>query len=57
MNKAVILISATILSIGGAYIPFLWGDTDLFSGWSILLGTVTGLIGIWLGIWISRQIG
>jgi hypothetical protein len=57
MNKAVILISATVFGIAAGYIPFLWGETDLLSGWGILLGTVGGVFGIWIGVLISRRVG
>jgi len=57
MNKTIILTCATIFGIAGGYIPFLWGDTDLFSGWSILMGMIGGLFGIWVGALINRRIG
>jgi hypothetical protein len=57
MNKSFILFCATIGGIAGAYIPALWGDTDMFSGWSILLSTLGGIAGIWLGVIISKRIG
>lgn len=57
MSKALILTSATIFGIGAGYIPFLWGDTDLFGGWSIVLGIIGGMFGIWVGILISRRVG
>ena len=55
MNKTIILTAATIFGIAGSYIPFLFGDTDLFSGWSILMGMVGGLFGIWVGVWASKR--
>lgn len=57
MNKTVLLTSATIFSIVGGYVPFLFGDTDLLGGWSIFMGTVGGLFGIWLGVWVSKRLG
>ena len=33
----------------GAYLPMLWGDTNLFSVASIFFSMVGGLAGIWLG--------
>jgi len=57
MNKTIILTCATIFGIAGGYVPFLWGDTDLFSGWSILMGMIGGLFGIWVGAMINRRIG
>ena len=57
MNKLLITIGAAIGGIIGAYIPFLWGDTDMFSGWSILLATVGGIVGIWAGFILAQRIG
>ena len=57
MNKLLITIGAAIGGIIGAYIPFLWGDTDIFSGWSILLATVGGIVGIWVGFKLAQRIG
>lgn len=57
MNKRVILIFATVFSILGGYIPVLFGDNDLLSGWSILMGVVGGIFGIWLGVLVSKRLG
>lgn len=57
MNKLLISIGAAIGGIIGAYVPFLWGDTDFFSGWSILLATVGGIVGIWVGFKLAQRIG
>jgi hypothetical protein len=57
MNKSLILFFATIGGLAGAYVPVLWGDADMFSGWSILLSTIGGIAGIWLGVVISKRIG
>ncbi|MES2876680.1 MAG: hypothetical protein V4678_04400 [Patescibacteria group bacterium] len=48
--KQVVLVSATIFGIVGSYAPMLFGDHDLFSGWSILGGMVGGFFGIWVGV-------
>ncbi|MEP7205143.1 MAG: hypothetical protein ABI716_03040 [Candidatus Saccharibacteria bacterium] len=55
MNKTVLLFFASVFGILGSYIPFLFGDHDLFGGWSILMGTVGGLFGIWLGVWTAKR--
>lgn len=57
MNKTLILIGATLGSIAGAYMPALWGDTNMFGVASILLGMVGGIAGIWLGVVISKRVG
>jgi len=57
MNKLLITIGAGIGGVAGAYLPFLWGDTDLFSGWGILTSTIGGLVGIWLGYKLAQRLG
>lgn len=57
MNKRVILLAATMGGIVGGYVPVLFGDTDLLSGWSILGGLIGGLAGIWLGVAVSKRLG
>lgn len=57
MKKTIIIVSATIFGILGGYVPYLWGDKDLLSVSSILIGTVGALFGIWVGLWINKQIG
>jgi hypothetical protein len=57
MNKKVILLFATVFGIAGGYVPVLFGDNDLLSGWSILSGLIGGLFGIWLGVAASKRWG
>jgi uncharacterized membrane protein YfcA len=57
MNKRIILLSVTIFSGLGSYIPYMFGDTNLLDGWGILGGFVGGIVGIWLGVVISKRIG
>ncbi len=57
MSKKVILLCATIFGLLGAYIPVLFGDTDMLSGWSILGSTVGGIFGIWIGYVVSKRWG
>jgi len=57
MNKKTILLFATVFSIAGAYVPVLFGDTDMLSGWSILGGLIGGFFGIWLGVAASKRWG
>lgn len=56
MYKLFITIGAAVGGIAGAYVPYLWGDTDLFSGMSILLSTVGGVIGIILGYKVAQRL-
>ncbi len=53
--KQMALLGATIFGAVGAYLPVLFGDSDPFSGWSILWSTVGGLIGIWVGVKLYKQ--
>jgi len=57
MNKTVLLFFASVFGLLGGYAPFLFGDKDLLSGWSILMGLIGGLFGIWLGVWVSKRLG
>lgn len=57
MNKLFITIGASLGGIAGAYVPTLFGDTDLFSGWGILGSTIGGVAGIWLGYKLAQRFG
>jgi len=57
MNKTVLLFFASVFGLLGGYVPFLFGDKDLLGGWSILMGLIGGLFGIWLGVWVSKRLG
>jgi uncharacterized membrane protein YeaQ/YmgE (transglycosylase-associated protein family) len=57
MYKVLISIGAFVGGIAGAYVPALWGDTDIFSGWSILFSVIGGIVGIWVGYLVARRIG
>lgn len=52
--KQFALIGAAVFGIIGAYVPVLFGDTDMLSGWSILGSTVGGFVGIWAGVKLYR---
>jgi hypothetical protein len=57
MNKRTILLFASVFGFAGAYVPVLFGDNDMLSGWSILGGLIGGLFGIWLGVAVSKRWG
>jgi hypothetical protein len=57
MNKTVILLFATIGGIVGGYAPVLFGDNELLDGWGILSSTIGGIVGIWLGVVVSKRLG
>jgi hypothetical protein len=46
-RKSTLYLGGGIGSVAGGYLPTLWG-AGAFSGTSILLSTVGGLLGIWL---------
>lgn len=56
MYKLLVGFGAFVGGIAGAYIPMLWGDNELFSGTSILLGMVGGIVGIWLGYLLAKRL-
>lgn len=53
--KQIILLFVAVFSIAGAYVPALFGDNDIFSGWSILGGFLGGIFGIWLGVKVAKS--
>jgi hypothetical protein len=57
MNKGFLTLMAGIFGFIGSYIPVLFGDNDLLSGWSILGGVIGGLFGIWLAVKLSKRFG
>lgn len=56
MYKLLIGLGAFIGGIAGAYVPSLWGDTDFLSIWSIIFGTIGGIVGIFLGYALARRL-
>ncbi|HUC96505.1 MAG TPA: hypothetical protein VMR16_02460 [Candidatus Saccharimonadales bacterium] len=55
MNKGVILLFAAVFELVGSFVPMLFGNSDIFSGWGILGGLVGGLFGIWVGVVVSKR--
>ena len=56
MSKSLLLLFATIFGTAGAYVPVLFGDNDILSGWSILGGMIGGFFGIWVGVKVSKAL-
>ena len=56
-DKRLIWLGAGIGGIIGAYVPVLWGDTNMLSLMSIFLSGVGGVVGIILAYRISRNFG
>lgn len=42
------------MTVGGC-VPMLWGDDSFIGGWSLLLGLVGGILGVWLGAKLSSR--
>ena len=55
MNKSLLIVMATIFGAIGSYVPVVFGDNDMLSGWSIIGGTVGGLFGIWVGVKLAKR--
>ena len=53
--KGIITISVFVFGLAFAYIPNLWGDNDFFSLSSLLLSMVGGLLGVYVGVVVSRR--
>jgi hypothetical protein len=53
--KSLIMISMVAGSTLGGYVPALWGDS-IFSVSSILCSALGGILGIWIGYKISKQL-
>ncbi len=47
-RKTCIWIGLSVGSLAGGYVPLLWGS-DILSVSSIVLSTIGGILGIWLG--------
>lgn len=54
-TKTLIWIGAIVGSTAGSFIPELWG-AGAFTFSSIILGTLGGIAGIWLGFKASRYL-
>ncbi len=52
-SKFLIMVGLAVGSMLGGSVPMLWGG-DLFSMWSVFLGGIGGLAGIWTGYRLSR---
>jgi hypothetical protein len=54
MNKMIITLGMGVGSTLGAFLPFLWGDNNMLGGASIVWGLIGGVLGIWLGVVMSK---
>lgn len=55
MDKKVIMFCAVAGMTVGGFVPMLWGDNNFFGGMSLLLTLVGGIVGIWLGVQLSKR--
>jgi hypothetical protein len=51
--RSVIGLCAMFGTFAGGYVPTLWGDSGL-SLTSVVCGALGGLVGVWLGVRVSR---
>lgn len=56
MNKTVILIAMTLGSVVGGWLPWLFGNRDMLSGWVFAGSFIGGIVGIWVGAKVSRAL-
>lgn len=56
MNKKAIYICAMIGMTLGSLLPALWGGS-LLGASSVLMGMVGGIVGVWLGVVVSKHLG
>jgi hypothetical protein len=47
-SKTFYYIAASVGSVIGGYIPALWGGAGVFSMWSLVLGTLGAILGIFI---------
>ena len=40
----------------GGFVPVWFGDSSLLDGWSILSGLIGGILGVWLGVKLSKAL-
>jgi len=48
MNKTMLYLFITIGGAIGGYLPVLFGDSSMFSGWSVLGSTIGAIVGIFV---------
>jgi hypothetical protein len=54
--KMLVWLGMFIGSTLGSYLPVLWGGS-LFSFTSVIVGSVGGILGIWVGYKLAQHIG
>ena len=54
MNKTIVMICASVGMTIGGFVPWVFGDHDLMSGWAILGGLIGGIVGIWIGVKVTK---
>ena len=53
-SKPFVWVGMTIGSVAGGYLPALWGDTNIFSFASLILGSLGAIAGIYIGFKMSQ---
>lgn len=57
VSKRTVTFGAVGGMTAGSVVPFLWGDYNSFGVVSVLCAMVGGLFGVWLAVWLSKQLG
>jgi hypothetical protein len=57
MNKTLLYTCITIFGALGGYLPVLFGDSSMLSGWSIVGSTIGGVFGVFAAKYISDRLG
>lgn len=55
-QKTIIMIMMSIGMTVGALLPLLWGDKNPLGAASILWGFIGGVVGIWAGAKVAKQL-
>jgi len=53
-SKPFVWVGMVLGSMIGGYVPALWGDTNIFSFASLILGTIGAIAGIYIGFKMSQ---
>lgn len=56
MNRKSIIYLSTLVGLTvGSFVPMLWGGS-LLGGMSVLFSTIGGIVGIWIGVVVSKRL-
>ncbi len=55
-TKTIVSVAMTAGMTVGGLAPWVFGDHALLDGWGILGGLIGGIVGIWAGVKVSKQL-